>query len=397
MIAKLEEEKLYVFNKSTGITSVFSHNELNILKNYVFFNEKNEFIARLYELGVLEGEDCKVQKIITEALQKSTEFSLKALHVELTNKCPLACPQCYKGDAKPVDIDIGYLESIINEAMQLKVMQIAFGGGEPLLYPHLLQAIRIVNDTSMSVSLTSSGFSLNSSLLKQLLQAGLNHMQISLNAIDEEINSLSRSGYKDAVFALELLKESGMSFGVNWVARKDNVKQFGALVDYARKIGADNINVLRYKPTVLEDYHKNALDTAETKNIADALPKVSGVKIKVDSAYSQLLYYLHADNTDPLQSGCGAGRIFIAVTPDEMFKPCSHLSLQLKSTSIKEYLYSEQVKGFLQTKNNLTGLCGDCKYESGCSGCRAICENLTGDILSGEQECIAFIDKGAKI
>lgn len=388
MIAKKHQGVLRIFEKSTGMTAVFSGQELALLAAYLATGKQTPFIKRLYDLGILV--DAGQLETISQAMQGECGTSLEALHIELTDKCPLSCPQCYKDNKQASEMPFPVLVKLVQEAQKLNLFQIALGGGEPLVYSKLLVAVKLIAKTQMAVSLTTSGYGLNKKLLDDLLLAGLNHMQISLNSLDEKTNRTSRDGYEYAVAALNLLAASKLSFGINYVARQDNFAAFEQLVNYACEIGADNINVLRYKPSGHEDYQRNALTVQQIVALAECVSRVRGIKIKVDSAYSQLLVYLHGKQTDPLRSGCGAGSTFLAVTPEGRFSPCSHLPLAVWADNLGDYLVGQDLAAFLVEKNKLTGICGCCLHSSLCGGCRAVCLALSGQINAGEQECLAF-------
>lgn len=394
MIAERYGEKLYMFEKRSGTTGVFSGRELDLLFDYVRTGERTAFVARLFDLRILAPDETASREAILAAGENSIPGDwprFRALHVELTNRCPLACPQCYKGGGGTYDMRPETFEKLVDEAEGTGVFQIALGGGEPLAYAHLPAAVRLVGRTEMSVTLTTGGRGLTQRLLEDLTDAGLNHVQVSLNSLDREINALSRDGYDDATAALERLSANGVSFGINWTARQDNLSGFGDLVAFAAGLGADNVNILRYKPSGLEGFDDVALSPAQSLTLAGAIGRARGVKIKVDSAYSQLLCLLHGEGVDEEQCGCGAGRTFVAVTPEGAFKPCSHLRMETASESLATYAKSADLAAFLEAAGQLDDLCGSCLHGKRCGGCRAICERRYGRLDAGERECAGYV------
>lgn len=389
MIAKCEGETLLIFEKRTGMTAVFSGHELELLLGYAKTGDISPFIERLFDLGILLRHDEHRAKLLSAVLNP-VSATLSALHIELTSRCPLSCPQCYKGEAHAEDLPLETFTRLIAEAEALKIFQIALGGGEPLACPHIIQALEAVAATEMSVTVTTSGYGLDRICLEKLIEAGANHIQVSLNAADRHVNALSRDGYDCAMNALSLLAASGVSFGINWVARKDNLAFLEGVVTLAGRLGADNVNVLRYKHSPAEPYGDVALGADETRRLADFIAGVRGVGMKVDSAYSQLLCYLHGERIDRAQCGCGAGRSFIAVTSSGGFKPCSHLEQALRSETIAAYMKSDELRRFIDIGSSLAGECGTCVYRTFCGGCRAVCGMLDGSLAAGERECIAY-------
>lgn len=396
MIAKKQDSKFYIFNKTTGMTAVFSDDELELLKRYCISGVKTDFIKRLCDLGIITSCDYPTRASLLDSIHKGNSDSPQSLHIDITTSCPLKCPQCYKQPAKEFSMTLEAFESIISQAVQLNIFQIAVGGGEPLIHKDLLQLIRLVAKTEMSLSITTSGYGMTGETLDAMIGAGLNHIQISLNGADEEINRKSRDGYIHARNALRLLSKTKLSFGINYVARKDNIAGFESLVELAKSNHAENINVLRYKPSFAEPYENFSLSNNEFVVLADKIKKVQGIKIKVDSAYSNLLLFMNNRRVSENFCGCAAGKTFMSISANGEYKPCSHLSLSEKCTSIQDYWVKsadlERLRNFTKDyiSKETTG-CYSCLNFKICGGCRAICERVFNDIREEEADCPAYI------
>jgi len=385
---RAEQNAVMLFNSDTADTGILSGAELTVLEKWAKSGEKSEFVERLKRLSLISEE--KREEFLC-ALEKCREISAPAgsfavpesLHIELTSDCPLNCPQCYKDRTQSVNLDVSQLKKIICEAAEIGVFQIALGGGEPLVYPCLKEVVKLVDKLGMACSVTTSGYGVNDDILKELKLAGLKHMQISLNGSTEGINSFSRDGYNYAVNALEMLLKNEYSFGINWVARKDNLDDFPNLLRLAVKMRAGNINVLRYKPSQTEEYKSFALDSNETLRLAEYIRHARGIAIKLDSAFSNMLCHLNGKAGE--LSGCGAGRRFICLDAKGFFRPCSHVHLSDMEAartfeSLKDYwLNSPDLFQFRRTEDNIGGYCRECEYLMGCRSCRAICGDFYGD------------------
>lgn len=408
MIAKYYGQTLYTFEKRTGMTALFSGEELSLIRAFVCSGEQTAFINRLFDLGIFRGD---VQPLLADCFRHAETDSPQSLHIDITNRCPLHCAACYKTSGEIVEMPYHQWQQLIREAEQLKVFQIAVGGGEPMTHPEIIQFVKEVAKTEMSVTITTSGFGLNAKLLDELIKNGLNHLQISLNGSTEAINTLSRDGYPYAIHALELLSHTHLSYGVNWVARKSNLSDFESLAVLARQYKAENINILRYKPSPNEDYTKECLDKEQFMTLAQKIKQVKGIKLKTDSAYSNLLIHINNGKVNANTCGCGAGKTFMAISPDSYFKPCSHLSLSDKRKTIADYwknspdvvtlrnirfkneLPSTPTEKSMFSQNKVPDTCGSCIFANLCGGCRAICERIYGNITHGEQHCPTYKSK----
>lgn len=393
MIVRAEENAVLLWNPRFGKTAYINGKELNVLYQWAINAPNNNasptpFIQKLQKLALLPDNTAELQAVIEQSqAQTSPAHALVApesLHIELTSSCPLSCPQCYKAlDEHLLPFDV--LKSYIIQAGQMKVFQLAFGGGEPLLYPHLTEAITLAHSFKMATSITTSGYQLNQEKLHQLMHAGLNHIQISLNGSTAEIHHQSRDGFAIGIQALQVLKETTVSYGINWVARKDNWQDFEQLVQLAKKYQCDNVNILRYKPSQKEKYEDQCLNPEETRQLANRIASVQGIKINLDSAYSNLLCYLNQGTG--FLTGCGAGRRFMAINADGELMPCSHINMRAKTSDLKTFwAQSELLAVFRNLEQTTKAPCQNCSYLSGCRGCRAITQYM-GDFDDGDCHC----------
>jgi pyrroloquinoline quinone biosynthesis protein E len=389
---RAEQDFILLWNIDSARTSLVSGAEMKVLHEWADGGSETGFIRRLKELDIVH-DDCKSEIAAAIAESKPRKSPLRSfyapesLHIELTSRCDLNCPQCYK-QLSHSDLPLEKLSNIIRQAAVMKVFQIAYGGGEPLMYPHIFEAVEETVKHGISTSVTTSGYGFDRHILDEFVHAGLNHIQISLNGSDESVNSKSRDGFDCAVSALEVISKSKMSFGINWVARNDNIHDFPNLIELARKMNVGNVNILRYKPSRNEEYSRAALTREQNDFLVDVIKRTKGVCLKVDSAYSSLLCRLNRQNS--FLGGCGAGRRFVAIDSQGRFKPCSHVEFSSDVDSIAEYWKNDEtLMKFRQIEVQIANPCKNCEYLASCCGCRAVVIGCSGEFY-GADECGLF-------
>jgi len=384
-----EENAILIWNLELARTAYISGKELSALARWVK-GEDNPFSDRLIKLSILSPVD---KPAIEETIQLSSEIKSpsnsfyvpESVHIELTEHCPLSCPMCYKNSVVS-ELPIDFLLGVIRQAGEMKVFQIALGGGEPLMYPNLIDVVRGISRYGMASTITTSGVGLTNGLGANLKQAGLNHIQISLNGSTEAVHSHSRDGFDIGIEALRILQKSGISYGINWVARMDNVDDFPAMVELAKLHKVGNLNILRYKPSPKEDYNNIALSTEKTLLLETFIKNTKGIRIKLDSAFSNLRCKL-SDQTS-FMSGCGAGRRFIALSACGSYMPCSHVNMKEKSSSLYDVWHnSNHLAMFRSLGDNISTPCADCSYLRSCYGCRAIVLSQEENFNAGDKSC----------
>jgi pyrroloquinoline quinone biosynthesis protein E len=403
MIYRAEPQTLMIFNAEKGITAALSGKELLILRNYLREGHRTEFISRLCELGLLP-EDIEAEgRYILDKIEETDKVASplrsftapESIHIDLTTVCPLKCPQCYKDASQKNEMTYEVFAGIIEQAGKMGVFQIAIGGGEPLMIKELHKYVKLVRAKGMACTITTSGYGFTLDMVYKLEKAGINHIQVSLNGSTNEIHSSSRDGYEEGMKALKLLSGSGIAFGINWVARMDNIHDFKNIVRLARELQADNINILRYKPSPTEDYSKIALTKEAYELLKDTIKNNRGINIMMDSAFSNMICQLNDGKVSPLNCGCGAGRRFMIIDSFGRLKPCSHMSAISEEKDILGYWrHSRDLLELRQGEENIKGQCQNCRYISTCRGCRAICERLYKDINAGEQNCAVYCKRG---
>ncbi len=380
MVIKKVKSGTYIFQKDSGITAFFSEEEEELLYLYFKNGERNEFINRLYDLGVIKN---------CENIRKNKEdILLQSIHIDITDSCPLRCTQCYKGESINKFMKFDLLKSIIDEAEKLNCFQIAIGGGEPVTHKDIIKIVKYISKTKMSVSITSSGYGLDINKIEELKKAGLNHIQISLNGSTNEVNNLSRDGFEYAINALNILSKYNISFGINTVVRSDNIDDLQNIINMGKKLGVENINLLRYKPNDVEDYNLYELNEIDIKKLLLLIKKNMDINIKVDSAFTPLLMLSKNGEVSKNQSGCGALSNFINITVEGKFKPCSHINLEEKANCIFDYYTSSKNKELLYNiKYTEKANCTKCKFNEYCFGCLAITQYKCEEIVKGEIDC----------
>src|SRR5882762_2239037 len=105
-----------------------------------------------------------------------------AVLAELTHRCPLQCPYC----SNPVELERSGSElttaewkKVLTELAEIGVLQIHFSGGEPTARKDLVELVQHASDVGLYSNLITSAVLLPRERLKELVEAGLCHIQIS--------------------------------------------------------------------------------------------------------------------------------------------------------------------------------------------------------------------------
>jgi PqqA peptide cyclase len=170
------------------------------------------------------------------------------LLAELTYACPLHCPYCSNpvnlGDYSD-ELTTQQWRQVIAEAAQLGVLQLHLSGGEPLQRRDIVDIVAFASGQGMYTNLITSASGLSSRRAEQLRAAGLDHVQISVQA-DERTLSDRIAGlpsFDRKLAAARLVKKLGWPLTLNVVLHRHNIDRIGRILDLAAELGADRVEL----------------------------------------------------------------------------------------------------------------------------------------------------------
>src|SRR5438034_1859296 len=104
-------------------------------------------------------------------------------HIIPIRRCNLACSYCNEFDSfsKPVSPDLMF--GRIDRLAEFGTSIITISGGEPLLHPELEAIIRHIRKRGMIAGMITNGYLLTPQRIESLNQAGLEHLQISIDNV----------------------------------------------------------------------------------------------------------------------------------------------------------------------------------------------------------------------
>ncbi|MDI6735329.1 MAG: radical SAM protein, partial [bacterium] len=348
--------------------------------------------------SVLTLEHCIAQAKERQSPPRSL-FAPEALHLAITSRCDQSCPGCYFGknlNSQGKDMPFTLFTNIIKSAAKSEVLQVAIGGGEPLLVEYLSDAIRVVKDHKILPSLTTNGNLLSFDLAGKLKKAGLAHLQVSLNGATEEVNSLSRPNYFNAIKTLKVAKEAGISFGINFVVTKANLDQIEDAIQLAEEIGCKIFNILRPKPAAgnprwLEENSPSPSEYLKLRKILRS--SQYKVEIRIDSS----LTFLMSDYSPEFLFregiwGCTAARRFLSIIPDGRVAPCSHIPQYepFNGDLLSLWHHSKIFASFRSVDDKIGNPCHECEHVTVCRGCRTVVSRTKDSFFDSDSHCIKY-------
>ncbi|GAA2361173.1 pyrroloquinoline quinone biosynthesis protein PqqE [Saccharopolyspora halophila] len=177
-----------------------------------------------------------------------TSPSPLGLLAELTYACPLHCGYC----SNPLNLS-EYRDElctedwlrVVGEARELGALQLHLSGGEPLQRRDVVEIVRHGSELGMYTNLITSALGLSRRRAEALHAAGLDHVQISVQA-DEPVGSDRTAGtasFARKYEAARMVKEMGWPLTVNVVLHRQNIDRIREIVELAEQLGADRVEL----------------------------------------------------------------------------------------------------------------------------------------------------------
>jgi GTP 3',8-cyclase len=170
--------------------------------------------------------------------------AFKSLRISLLNSCNFACTYCTDGKAQDTPLNHhatkqstnAFLQQIQALHEQLQLEDVRLTGGEPLLHPQLLEIVAGIKALGIKkIKLTTNGFLL-SNKIEALKNAGVTDINISLDAIDEDVFFLmtKRKNVSRVLKAIDDAIQCGINVKLNAVIMRGiNEQEILPLLTYA--------------------------------------------------------------------------------------------------------------------------------------------------------------------
>ena len=241
-----------------------------------------------------------------------------------TNRCNLACSFCYRPLEAASAWTVESALELLAELAEAGVLEVAFGGGEPWVFPGFETLLRRLHDeTPLAVSFTTNGLALTPERLRAIEGA---YGQIRLSLYDD-------NGWVEKV---GLLASSGARFGVNLLVTPERLVELETVMLRLGALGCRDVLLLSYNGPD----RKLHLSPEESADLARRVALLSRV---LEGRLQIKLSVCWGERLEPVPrlfatGDCGAGRDFVVITSDRKLMPCSFHQVAIPIASAADVL-----------------------------------------------------------
>lgn len=312
------------------ITSKFNVSKEAALEDY------RSISLKIYELSRPDGA-CPIHDLELDIL---TPFSTKPtapyrMDLALTYRCNNDCHHCYNARPRNYnEIPTADWIDILDRLWELGIPHVVFTGGEPTLRTDLPDLIYHAEKNGQITGLNTNGRRLSDhSYLSELLNAGLDHVQITVESHDPMIHDqmVNKPGaWKQTIRGLENALESPLFVMTNTTMLRANSGNLEGTLHFLSSLGIPTIglNALIYSGK------GKTVGTGLAEN--ELLPLLELAQNHSKKNNQKLIWYTPTQycHFDPMQlnlgvKGCTAAQFNMCIEPDGGVIPCQSYYFQL--------------------------------------------------------------------
>ena len=314
---------------------------------------------------------------------------LLTMEIEFNSDCNFKCIYCYAENGKKPqeELTTEQFRDVIVQAKDLGVRSMIILGGEPTLYPRLMEMVRFIKAQGMEVEVFTNGARVTPELARELF-AEKATVVLKMNTFKKDIQNLmagSKNAYDQIQTAYKNLRAAGYptedrSLGIStvicthnydelegfwrWIRSEGMTPYFEMITPQGRAKGEDMLHVGQEKSEAL--FRRLSEIDAEFGFKWEPRPPLVG------------------QDCQRHQYSCVVG------STGDVY-PCVGVTIPVGNVKNKKLAdiiaTSEVMKALRNYREHIKGMCRDCEDLSDCYGCRGAAYQLTGDYLASDPLC----------
>lgn len=167
----------------------------------------------------------------------------------ITNRCNYNCEFCF-GEFEEEELDLETAKKVIDKLQKAGLKKISWAGGEPLLWPHMMDLIDYTHSLGVTTMLITNGELINQQVLLKLKE-NLDWLNLPLEGSTAKMNELmtrKQGHFQRTVKIFDQLKDSQIKLKINTVATKINIDDIVNMVPLIDKYNIKRWKIFQYYP-----------------------------------------------------------------------------------------------------------------------------------------------------
>jgi radical SAM protein with 4Fe4S-binding SPASM domain len=335
-------------------------------------------IAAQVDALTLPGGPCPVcdMELDVRAPFSHTPTAPYRMDLALTYRCQNDCAHCYNARPRSFpELPAADWKRMIDRLWELGIPHVVFTGGEPTLRDDLPDLIAHAERKGQITGLNTNGCRLQDrDFLKTLVDAGLDHVQITLESHDPAVHDsvVGRKGaWEQTVAGIRNALDTRLYLMTNTTLLRTNSPGLERTLEFLAEAGVPTVGL-------------NALIHAgRGATVGSGLPEeelqplLTIARERTKAGRQRLIWYTPTEycRLDPVQSelgvkGCTAALYNMCVEPDGGVLPCQSYYRPLGKLLRDEWpaIWNHELAVSLRERRNVPAKCARCNLLAECGG-----------------------------
>ena len=214
---------------------------------------------------------------------------LKDITIEIIQRCPNYCIHCSSLSSLRAEkqLSLPDIKNIIDDAIELGAETISLSGGEPFIYPNLIDIVRHIHEKGVKCNIYTSGITHNGTNFEALTESQLTSLQglvakliFNIEAADDQHYELimgTKNGFELMQTSIMRALRYGFVIESHTVLMKSNINHLAEIIALGNSLGISKMSFLRLvmQGRALENESMTYLTDEEIQFAKDVIKQAS--------------------------------------------------------------------------------------------------------------------------
>ncbi|MBN1264383.1 MAG: radical SAM protein [Anaerolineales bacterium] len=334
--------------------------------------------AELVEELIRPDGACPIHDLNLEILQPFSQSPSAPYRLDLavTYRCNNDCAHCYNARPRSYpEMDTDSWKKVIRIAWDQGIPHIIFTGGEATLRDDLPQLIAYAQQQGQITGLLTNGRRLSNPVyLQELIDAGLDHVQITLESADAAIHDRmvrSKGAWEETVAGIRSAIKAGLYLMTNTTLLTENKHTILPTIEFLAELGVPTVGL---NSLIYSGKGRKVGSGLHEEELHDLLQQV---RTAIDRNGQRLVWYTPTQycHFDPVQmelgvKSCTAARYNMCVEPDGSVIPCQSFYSTMGNILEQQWeeIWNHDLALWLRDRKYVPEACYECQLLSTCGG-----------------------------
>lgn len=174
-------------------------------------------------------------------------LNVPSIDIFITYKCGLRCAHCFVGESLNLntDMDFNLFEKLVKTVHEWNTKEITFLGGEPTLYPKLIEAVELAHKQNLKTRIVTNGHRSYSRFINNFKSELLPFICFSVDGSNENLHDLIRGKGSFAILIENISHSKRLGYQIAGIVSisRQNVNDISNILRLCEFLEFDYVNI----------------------------------------------------------------------------------------------------------------------------------------------------------